>query len=94
MWALGVTLFNLVSGKTPFESEYHSDTIKNILKGNFSFDSSCWNKYSLAIRSFIKGLLKPAEERLTIFQAQKHLWLQSSQGRKMRRNSSFQVSVH
>lgn len=33
MWALGVTIFQLMTGYTPFEAEYHSDTIANILKG-------------------------------------------------------------
>lgn len=35
LWALGVTIFKLIEGKTPFESEYHSDTIRKIIKGDF-----------------------------------------------------------
>lgn len=30
IWAAGITLFYLITKKTPFESEYHSETIKNI----------------------------------------------------------------
>lgn len=30
LWAAGITLYKLVTGKTPFESEYHSTTIANI----------------------------------------------------------------
>lgn len=37
MWALGVTIYKIVEKKTPFESTYHNETIKNILKGEFSF---------------------------------------------------------
>ena len=37
LWALGVTIFKIVSGKTPFESEYHSQTIKNIEAGFFVY---------------------------------------------------------
>lgn len=37
IWAAGVTLYYLVSGKTPFESEYHSETIKNIEKTEVVF---------------------------------------------------------
>lgn len=33
MWALGITVYKLMTGVTPFESEYHSDTIENIMKG-------------------------------------------------------------
>lgn len=30
LWAVGVTIFKLMTGFTPFESEYQSDTINNI----------------------------------------------------------------
>ena len=33
MWALGVTVFQLMSGYTPFEGVYHGDTVANIIKG-------------------------------------------------------------
>ena len=32
IWAAGITAYKLISGKTPFESEYHSQTIENILR--------------------------------------------------------------
>ena len=31
LWAVGVTIYKLMTGYTPFESEYQSDTINNIL---------------------------------------------------------------
>ena len=31
IWALGITIYKLVTGVTPFESEYHSETVANIL---------------------------------------------------------------
>jgi serine/threonine protein kinase len=37
MWALGVTIFKMIQKKTPFESPYHNETIKNIFKGDFQF---------------------------------------------------------
>ena len=30
VWAAGILLFKLVAGQTPFESEYHHQTIQNI----------------------------------------------------------------
>lgn len=30
IWAAGILLYKLVAGKTPFESEYHKQTIENI----------------------------------------------------------------
>lgn len=31
IWAAGVLLYKIVTGRTPFESEYHSQTINNIM---------------------------------------------------------------
>ena len=39
MWAAGITLYKLIAGKTPFESEYVSDTIENITNQNVDFSN-------------------------------------------------------
>ena len=31
LWALGVTVFWMITGMTPFEAEYRSDTVKKIV---------------------------------------------------------------
>lgn len=31
-WAAGISLYEMVTGTTPFESVYHSETIENICK--------------------------------------------------------------
>lgn len=36
-WAVGISLYELVTGVTPFASEYFSDTIDNILKKELDF---------------------------------------------------------
>lgn len=79
LWALGVTIYKLVTGYTPFESEYHSDTVSNILKGTFSFDDPIWLNYSPFLKDFISHLLRGKEQRMSIKQAEKHLWMQSNQ---------------
>ncbi len=33
VWAVGITLYQLITGKTPFQSQYLSTTIENIEKG-------------------------------------------------------------
>ena len=39
IWAAGITLYELIMGKTPFQSEYISDTIENISKKKVNFES-------------------------------------------------------
>ena len=58
LWALGVTIFKLITGYTPFESEYHADTIANILKGEFNFNDAVWENYNTFAKDFISRLLK------------------------------------
>ena len=38
LWAVGVTLFELITNRTPFESEYHSDSIHKILNEEPNFE--------------------------------------------------------
>ena len=46
LWSLGVTIFKLATGLTPFESEYHSNTVVAIQKLLYTFDKKKWSKYS------------------------------------------------
>ena len=73
LWSAGVTMFKMIAGRTPFESEYVSTTINNIVEGKFEFDSM-WAFYSKFTRDLIVRLLKGREERLTAQQARKHFW--------------------
>jgi serine/threonine protein kinase len=74
MWALGVTVFKLMTGFTPFESEYHSDTIDNIMKGELVFPAPVEAGYSKQARMFVYSLLKPRRERKTAREALNDIW--------------------
>ena len=65
MWALGVTVFKLMSGFTPFESEYHSDTIENIMRAELVFPPHIEARFSKQARLFVARLLKRRNERVT-----------------------------
>lgn len=80
IWALGVTIYKLIAGYTPFESEYHSDTIVNIMKGEVTFDEKKWSNFSGFAKDFVARLLKKRSKRMSLRQCQKHLWIQSSKG--------------
>jgi calcium/calmodulin-dependent protein kinase I len=59
IWALGITIYKLMAGITPFESEYHSDTIANIVKGSFVFPPKVEARFSRQARLFVARLLRP-----------------------------------
>lgn len=74
-WAVGITLFQLITGYTPFQSEYHSETINNILNNPVDFNSPEFVNFSSLVKDLISRLLKKnVAERLTCQQAKKHLW--------------------
>lgn len=62
-------IYRLIAGYTPFESEYHSDTITNILKGELTFDENIWKHYSHFAKDFVAQLLKEKDQRMTLIQA-------------------------
>jgi serine/threonine protein kinase len=74
MWALGVTVYKLMSGVTPFESEYHSETIDNIMKAELVFSPKLEAKYSKQARMFVSRLLKRRKERMSSKAALEDIW--------------------
>lgn len=61
LWSLGITLYKLIAGHTPFESEYYSETINSIIKGEVHFDDKIWKAYSSEAKDFVSRLLKNKE---------------------------------
>ena len=75
MWALGVSIFKLMAGYTPFESEYHSDTITNIINGEVVFPNKFKFPCSQGSKNLVKRLLKNNKnERLSAEEALKDIW--------------------
>lgn len=87
LWSVGVTLYKLVTGTTPFEDEYHAETIENIIKGQVLFDPAVWDNYSFFVKDLTCRLIKPREERPSCKEALMHLWISQGIPGKMRRGS-------
>lgn len=64
----------MITGKTPFESDYLSTTIENIEKGEAEFDPRIWNNFSKSSKDLVSRLLKKRNERFTALEAKKHFW--------------------
>ncbi len=75
MWSAGISLFKMLTGVTPFESNYHHETIKNICKGYDSKEhQEKINSFSEEVQDLIEKLLKPKENRLSAAEALNHPW--------------------
>jgi len=51
----------MITGVTPFESEYHCDTVNNIIQGTVCFEPSVWAKWSFFAKDLVVRLLKKRE---------------------------------
>ena len=74
VWAAGILLYRIVSGRTPFESEYHKQTVKNIKEAELKFSPE-FNKFSFNIRALIIEMLsRDIEKRPSADTCLRDLW--------------------
>jgi len=74
VWATGVLLYKLVSGKTPFECEYLNQTIHNIRSGDVKFPTA-FDRYSADMKALISRMLtRDAEKRPTSCTCLRDIW--------------------
>jgi len=76
MWAIGVILYILLSGRMPFYGRSDVETLRRTALGQYSFPEREWANISEDAKSLVKGLLQlnPAK-RLTAEAALHHGWL-------------------
>ena len=74
LWSLGVLLFNLVTGKMPFDRD---NLVAGTQRGNPKFDSMAWRYCSKDLKDLTSKLLeKNVRKRLSINQVLGHQWMQ------------------
>lgn len=76
MWACGVLLYIMLSGKMPFYGRDDAECLKRIAAGHFAMPDREWKAISVEARSLVKSLLQvdPAK-RLTANAALQHKFL-------------------
>jgi len=75
-WSLGVILFTLLGGYSPFHEDTTHLTLQRIRQGCYSFDPECWDGISPDAKTLIKGLLtRDPEKRMTVHEALGHAWM-------------------
>ncbi|XP_044758879.1 obscurin isoform X8 [Coccinella septempunctata] len=77
MWSLGIITYILLSGRSPFRGANDRETLTNIKSGKWVFEEEWWINISSEARDFITRLLTYRwEERMDVYKALKHPWLE------------------
>lgn len=76
MWAAGVVLYILLSGKMPFYGRTDVECVRRIAAGTYSLPPREWGRISTDAVSLVRALLQlNADRRLTASGALQHRWL-------------------
>ncbi|GAX76384.1 hypothetical protein CEUSTIGMA_g3830.t1 [Chlamydomonas eustigma] len=76
MWSMGVMLYYLLSGRTPFYASTTERIIARVKAAHWSFKAACWSEVSDLAKDLVQRLLQlDPESRPTAKQALAHPWL-------------------
>ena len=76
MWSIGVLLYILLSGNSPFDNEDERALFQTIKSGEYSMDDILWEHVSDDAKDCVEKLLTVnTAMRMTASQALKHPWL-------------------
>ncbi|SCM02387.1 calcium-dependent protein kinase, putative [Plasmodium chabaudi chabaudi] len=76
IWALGVMVFFMLTGKYPFEGKDTQKVVDEILNKNINWKDKEFSSLSVEAIDFLKKLLERNErKRLTAFEALNHPWI-------------------
>ena len=78
MWSMGVVLYMLVDGFSPFDGRNNSEIRQRTCSGKVQFKSPQWDRVSSDAKELILGLLAiDPSKRLTVEEAIQSRWIQS-----------------
>ena len=71
-WSLGVILYVMLSGYSPFETEREDQLVSDIKTLNYDFDDPAWSDVSHDAIDLVKKLMAPEDVRITSRHIFKH----------------------
>eukprot|EP01023_Acetabularia_acetabulum_P051522 TRINITY_DN57042_c1_g1_i1.p1 TRINITY_DN57042_c1_g1~~TRINITY_DN57042_c1_g1_i1.p1 ORF type:complete len:367 (-),score=82.71 TRINITY_DN57042_c1_g1_i1:2148-3248(-) len=90
MWSVGVILFILLSGYSPFDDENDAVLFQKIKSGDYDADDPIWDEVSDSAKDLVSKLLNiDSEERLTSEEALQHPWMVSMRKKLEEKNSKM-----
>jgi len=76
MWSVGVILYVLLCGYTPFMSDDQEQMFERIKRGEWEFETKDWQNVSEEAKDLIRGLLDPnPDSRMTAKRALRSKWI-------------------
>jgi calcium/calmodulin-dependent protein kinase I len=80
LWSLGVIVYILLGGYSPFEEKTQDALFARIRAGEYTFHEEFWHSVSDNAKDLIRSLLNTnPSKRLTAQQALKHSWMTASE---------------
>ncbi|XP_041378894.1 LOW QUALITY PROTEIN: calcium/calmodulin-dependent protein kinase type 1D-like [Gigantopelta aegis] len=94
VWSVGVISYILLCGYPPFYSENDSELFKQIMKGEYEFDSPYWDNISDSAKDFISHLMElDPKKRYDCEQALTHPWIAADKARDVNIHESVSAQM-
>ncbi|KAI8969255.1 kinase-like domain-containing protein [Mycotypha africana] len=76
VWSVGVIMYTLLSGYTPFYGEDQTELFECIMQGKYEFEEEYWGNISIEAKNLIDKLLTfDPKERITAEEALQDVWI-------------------
>ncbi|XP_062510304.1 uncharacterized protein LOC134186370 isoform X2 [Corticium candelabrum] len=85
MWTVGVIVYIMLSGCSPFLGDDDNETMANVCNGDYEFFEEYFSEVSTGAKDFIKKLLRfRPQDRSTAYQSLMHPWIKPKRGQRSR----------